>query len=80
MTISLPGSKKRGFAGLLGRPKTAPLTPAAQKQLDAAQVAKLFQKGRVEEPVLRPAKLKASEKQERDSLSALRGALYSPKR
>ena len=81
MTISLPGSKKRGLAGLLGRKTTQTARPAAQKQLDAAQVAKLFQKG-VEDPqkALQPARLNAVEKQERERLSSLRGALYTRKR
>ncbi len=82
MTISLPGSKKRGLAGLLGRKKTQPVKPAAQKQLDPAQVAKLFQKGVAQEPKedLQPARLNAVEIKERDNLSTLRGALYSRKR
>ena len=82
MTISLPGSKKRGLAGLLGRKTTQTAKPAAQKQLDKAQVAKLFQKGGAEEAPkeLQPARLNAVEKQERDRLSSLRGALYTRKR
>ena len=80
MTISLPGSKKRGLAGLLGRKKTQSAKPAAQKQLDPAQVAKLFQKGAEAPKDLQPARLNAVEKQERDKLSTLRGALYSRKR
>ena len=82
MTISLPGSKKRGLAGLLGRKKTEPAKPAAQKQLDPAQVAKLFKKDAdFEAPKdLQPARLNAVEMQERDRLSSLRGALYKRKR
>lgn len=80
MTISLPGSKKRGLAGLLGRKKIQSNKPTAQKQLDPAQVAKLFKK-EVEAPQdLQPARLNAVEMQERDKLSSLRGALYSRKR
>jgi hypothetical protein len=80
MTVSLPGSKKRGLAGLLGRKDVRSTKPAAQKQLDPAQIAKLFQKGAepVEEP--QPERLNAAEKKERDNLSVLRGALYAPKR
>ena len=80
MTISLPGSKKRGLAGLLGRKKVNSIKPAAQKQLEAAQVAKLFKKEVEPEPDLRPARLNAHEIKERDSLSDLRGALYRRKR
>ena len=80
MTISLPGSKKRGLAGLLGRKKTQPGKPAAQKQLDPAQVAKLFKKDVDAPQDLQPARLNAVEIQERDKLSTLRGALYSRKR
>lgn len=80
MTISLPGSKKRGLAGLLGRKKTQPGKPAAQKQLDPAQVAKLFKKDVDALQDLQPARLNAVEIQERDKLSTLRGALYSRKR
>lgn len=81
MTISLPGSKKRGLAGLLGRKKTSPAKPASQKQLDPAQVAKLFKKEVAATPEkLEPARLNAVEIKERDSLSSLRGALYSRKR
>ncbi|WP_165606545.1 hypothetical protein [Yoonia litorea] len=64
----------------MGQKKTQNIKPAAQKQLEAAQVAKLFQKG-VEEPKeYRPAKLNAHEIKERDALSSLRGALYKRKR
>ncbi|WP_333714853.1 hypothetical protein [Yoonia sp.] len=80
MTVSLPGSKKRGLGGLLGRKDVRSTKPAARKQLDPAQIAKLFQKGHepVEKP--QPERLNAAEKKERDNLSVLRGALYAPKR
>ena len=76
MTISLPGSKKRGLSSLLVRQKRTAVKPASKKQLEAEQIAKLFKKGEPEEKVLRPAKLKASEREERESLGNLRGALY----
>jgi hypothetical protein len=80
MTISLPGSKKRGLAGLLGRKKTEqPVTPTAQKQLDASQVAKLFSKKNQDEKPVRSSKLNEIEKHHRDEISNLRGALYSKK-
>jgi hypothetical protein len=80
MTISLPGSKKRGLAGLLGRKSVQSTKPAAQKQLDPAQVAKLFKKGADRAPEPQPERLNAAEKKERDNLSVLRGALYARKR
>ena len=80
MTISLPGSKKRGLSGLLGRKKTQTnTTAAAQKQLAGEQIAKLFNKAAREEKSFRPAKLSAVEKEERNEMSTLRGALYSKK-
>jgi len=79
MTISLPGSKKRGLAGLLGRKKTETTERTAKAQLDPAQVAKLFKKGADEPEAPRPARLNAEERKERDNLSTLRGALYRPK-
>jgi len=80
MTISIPGSKKRGLAGLLGRKKPETVVaPAAKKQLQGSQVAKLFDKREREKKPLRPAKLNANEKHDRAQLSSLRGALYSDK-
>lgn len=80
MTISLPGSKKRGLAGLLSQQKTKSVKPAAKQQLDPSQVAKLFKNGGQKVEEVRPAKLNAFEKQERDNMSTLRGALYAPKK
>ena len=80
MTISLPGSKKRGLAGLLGRKSSPTVKPVAKQQLDPAQVAKLFKKGEEPPKVPQPARLNAVELQERDNLSTLRGALYARKR
>ena len=78
MTISLPGSKKRGLSGLLARKKSQSAgASASQKQLDGVQVAKLFDKNTREEKSLRPAKLNETEKHDRAQLSTLRGALYS---
>ena len=78
MTISLPGSSNRGLSGLLGRKKKLDSgKPAAKKQLNGEQVAKLFDKqARMVKPA-KPAKLNASEKHDRAQLSSLRGALYS---
>ena len=62
MTISLPGSSRKGLTGLFKRKqKTDAAKPAAKKQLDPTQVAKLSE----------------SEKHAREQLSSLRGALYS---
>lgn len=78
MTISLPGSSKKGLSGLLRR-KSAPLEskPRAKKQLNGTQVARLFDKeARTAKPV-KPAKLSDKEKRASAQLTNLRGALYS---
>lgn len=80
MTISLPGSSKRGLAGLLGRKSSdegIKLEP--KKKLEGHEVARLFDKktrDAAAKPAV-PAKLNDGEKQDRDRLSSLRGALYS---
>ncbi|WP_341365974.1 hypothetical protein [Yoonia sp. BS5-3] len=80
MTISLPGSKKSGLAGLLGRKSQDEGTKVApKKQLAGHEVAKLFNKSArtaAAKPV-KPAKLNDYEKQDRERISSLRGALYS---
>ncbi len=78
MTISLPGPSKRGLSGLLGRKKKQDvIKPAAQKQLGAQQLAKLFDKQARNLKPVKPAKLNATEQRESAQLSTLRGALYS---
>lgn len=78
MTISLPGPSKRGLSGLLGRMKKQDvIKPAAQKQLGAQQVARLFDKQARDAKLVKPAKLNATEQRESAQLSSLRGALYS---
>jgi hypothetical protein len=78
MTISLPGSSKKGITGLFKRSSaTTEKRPAAKKQLDGSQLAKLFDKqARTAKPV-KPAKLSESEVSASEQLSSLRGALYS---
>jgi hypothetical protein len=80
MTISLPGSKKGGLSGLLGRKGREPEKKVtAKKRLAGHEVAKLFNKevrASAARPV-KPAKLNDGEKQDRDRISSLRGALYS---
>ncbi len=77
MTISLPGSNKGGLAGLFGRKKAANATPVAKKQLNARQMANLFDKeARAKKPV-KPAKLSETEKNAGAQLTSLRGALYA---
>lgn len=80
MTISLPGSKKRGLAGLFGQKKVKTAAPASQKRLDPAQVARLFQKGGDVPDEMQSARLNDVEREERDNLSNLRGVLYTGKR
>ena len=78
MTISLPGSSRKGLTGLFKRKqKTDAAKPAAKKQLDPTQVAKLFDKDARTLRAAKPAKLSESEKHAREQLSSLRGALYS---
>ena len=80
MTISLPGSSKRGLSGLLGRKKNdAGLKLEAKKKLAGHEVARLFDKQNrpVDARKIKPAKLNDGEKQDRDRLTSLRGALYS---
>lgn len=80
MTISLPGSKKKGLTGLFGRSATDQGAKAEPKRrLAGHEVAKLFNKSArnaAAKPV-KPAKLNDYEKQDRDRISSLRGALYS---
>ncbi|KQI73236.1 hypothetical protein AN191_04965 [Loktanella sp. 5RATIMAR09] len=80
MTISLPGSSRKGLTGLFKRnDDTAAKRPAAKKQLDGTQLAKLFDKqARTAKPV-KPAKLSEGELDASAQLSSLRGALYSSK-
>ncbi|MEL6682791.1 MAG: hypothetical protein AAFQ09_09115 [Pseudomonadota bacterium] len=80
MTISLPGSSKRGLASLLGRRKeeqTLKIQP--KKKLEGHEVARLFDKQSraAEAKPIKPAKLNDTEKQDRERLTNLRGALYS---
>ena len=80
MTISLPGSSKRGLASLLGRKKTEQkVTIQPKKKLEGHEVARLFDKKSraAEAKPVKPAKLNETEKQDRERLSSLRGALYS---
>ncbi|MEM9786850.1 MAG: hypothetical protein AAF801_10150 [Pseudomonadota bacterium] len=80
MTISLPGSSKRGLSSLLGRKKAEPgLKIEPKKKLEGHEVARLFDKKSraAEAKPIKPAKLNETEKQDRERLSNLRGALYS---
>ena len=80
MTISLPGSSKRGLSGLFGRKKTdSGITLAPKKKLEGREIARLFDKqtrAAAARPV-KPAKLNEGEKQDQGRISRLRGALYS---
>lgn len=78
MTISLPGSSKKGLRGLLNREKTSKTSkPTAKKQLDGSQVARLFDKEARSARLAKPAKLSETEKNASEQLSSLRGVLYS---
>lgn len=77
MTISLPGPSKLGLAGLLSKKRVETPKPRSESQtMKAHEIAKRFAKTVEREPA-KPAKLNASEKQDRDRISNLRGALYS---
>lgn len=80
MTISLPGSKKSGIAGLLGlKSQDKGTKVASEKKLNGHEVAKLFNKearAAAAKPV-KPARLNSGERQDRDRMDSLRGALYS---
>lgn len=75
MTISLPGSSKRGLFGR--KKKQQDGKPTAQKQLDGHELAKLFDKEARASKLAKGPKLNESEKLEIARLSNLRGALYS---
>ncbi|MDX8348856.1 hypothetical protein SLH49_12785 [Cognatiyoonia sp. IB215446] len=80
MTISLPGSSKRSLSGLFGRKKAEAGTQVQpKKKLEGHEVARLFDKKSraAEAKPVKPAKLNDTEKQDRERLSNLRGALYS---
>jgi hypothetical protein len=78
MTISLPGSSRKGLTGLFKRSaNTVAKRPMAKKQLGGSDLAKLFDKqARTAKPV-KPAKLSEGELNASEQLSSLRGALYS---
>ncbi len=77
MTISLPGSSKKGLSGLFGRKKTEVTKPVSKKQLNARQLAGLFDSNVKAGNRAKPAKLNETEIEDRAQLSSLRGALYS---
>jgi len=75
MTISLPGSSRRG---LLGRKKSSTtMTPRARKPLQGEQIARLFDKDARKATPIKPKAMNEVETRDRDRLSSLRGALYS---
>lgn len=77
MPIFTPRAPKRGLAGLLRRRKETPQTePVAKQQLKPEQIARLFDKTIPSAQACEPRKLQASEEQDREELSSLRGALY----
>ncbi len=80
MTISLPGSSKKGLTGLFKR-KTTEKTPrtVAKKQLGGSDLAKLFDKKARTAKVTKPAKLSDTEISASEQMSSMRGALYSKK-
>ncbi|PJI91718.1 hypothetical protein BC777_0552 [Yoonia maricola] len=80
MTISLPGSSKKGLTGLFKRKadqKSA--SPTAKRQLGGNDIAKLFDKKARTAKAVKPAKLSDTEINASEQLSNLRGALYSDK-
>lgn len=80
MTISLPGSSRKGLTGLFKRKSdTKNARPVAKKQLGGSDVAKLFDKKMRTAKATKPAKLSETEINASEQLSSLRGALYSDK-
>jgi len=78
MSVPLSGTPKRGLAGFFRRKKTQePVKPTAQKQLNDAQLARLFDKKVAGKPEPKPAGLQVSEIHDRNNISVLRNALYS---
>lgn len=77
MTISIPGASKLALAGLLSKKqRDDDKTKAAPKAMQPYELARRFSKTASQE-VVKPAKLNATEKEDRERLSSLRGALYS---
>lgn len=78
MTISVPGSSKKGLSGFFGRKtKTETNNPVSKKQLNARQLAGLFDSNVKAAKRAKPAKLNETEIEDRAQLSSLRGALYA---
>lgn len=75
MTISLPGSSKKGLFGRKSKPFVGPRK--AKKQLDGNDVARLFDKDVRNAKPVKPAKLSDTEKNAQAQLTNLRGALYA---
>ena len=77
MTISIPGASKLALAGLLSKKqRDDDKTKSAPQALHPPERARRFSKTATHE-VVKPAKLNATEKEDRERLSSLRGALYS---
>lgn len=78
MTISLPGSSRKGLSGLFKRKSdTKGMKPTAKRQLGGNDLARLFDKKmRTSKPV-KPAKLSDTEVNASEQMTNLRGALYS---
>ncbi len=80
MTISLPGSSRKGLTGLFKRKADEKVArPAAKKQLGGSDIAKLFDKQARTARAAKPAKLSETEIDASVQMSSLRGALYSKK-
>ncbi|EBA11864.1 hypothetical protein [Roseobacter sp. CCS2] len=78
MTISLPGSSRKGLTGLFKR-KTDDKKGRAvsKKKLGGSDIAKLFDKDVRTAKAVKPAKLSETEINASEQLTNLRGALYS---
>lgn len=80
MTISLPGSSRKGLTGLFKRKADDNKTAAvSKKKLGGSDIAKLFDKDARTARAVKPAKLSDTEVSASEQLSNLRGALYSDK-
>lgn len=78
MTISLPGSSKKGLLGMFQKKtQAARARPTAKTQLKGAELAKLFDKQARSAKPAKSDRLSESEIDASAQLSSLRSALYN---
>lgn len=77
MAIAMQGRAKGGMLRMFGRKSKTELSPVAQKTLSPQDVVRLFRNRHKTAQADRPAMLNDSEQRDQQTLSSLRGALYS---